>query len=113
MSCPNSVCPNSPCPAAYGYCAAGESSGTVVPMTGDDKTVLYDSHDYDEVPMDESRSPPPPPPIPMSPSGRPGTTPTLQERPLPPINSPTLPSDGMYSEVRVQQSHFGHRNHTP
>lgn len=86
--------------------APGEKSGTVVPVTGDDKTVLYDSHDYDEVPMDESRSPPLPVPHPLSPmsplgAAKPRTTPTLQERPLPPINpDPALPDNGMYSEVR-------------
>ena len=67
-------------------------------MTSEDKTVLYDPHDYDEVPMDEARSPAPLPPSPSAfsaPAG-PGklptpTTPTL--RPLPPD------PDAAYSQV--------------
>ena len=74
---------------------SGEKSGTVVPMTSEDK-VIFDPHDYDEVPMDESRSPPPLPPAGLGKPPTPTTpTPTFHERPLPP--DPT-PQDG-YTQV--------------
>ena len=45
------------------YFHVGEKSGTVVPSTSDDtrKTALYDPHDYDEVPIDETATMPRPP----------------------------------------------------
>lgn len=75
----------------------GEKSGTVVPTSGEDKSALYDPHDYDEVPMDEARPPlPPPPPISPTHAIKTVPSPTRRERPLPP-NPPI--SDGMYSQV--------------
>ena len=59
--------------------APGQTSGTVVPSTSDDKTAVYDPHDYDEVPIDEAKSPTSPPALkpeimaklPMPPGDRP------------------------------------------
>lgn len=44
-------------------CPSGQTSGTVVPSTSDDKTAVFDPHDYDEVPIDETKSPTSPPAV--------------------------------------------------
>ena len=86
---------------------SGERSGTVVPMTSEDQSMLYDPHDYDEVPMDENKSPPPPSP-PAVVKKLMSRVPGPPTRPLPEIKSeralpetkhkPSL-SDRMYTEV--------------
>ena len=91
------------------YCVLlGEVSGKVVPMSSEDKSVLYDPHDYDEVPMDESRSPVPPtspsvPPtsLPHDETSRPKAPLPFHDRPLPPVTPDTAPPPdlGTYAQV--------------
>ena len=87
----------------------GEVSGKVVPMSSEDKSILYDPHDYDEVPMDESRSPVPPasppnvPPtsLPHDKTSREKAPLPFPDRPLPPVtpDTATPPDLGTYSQA--------------
>ena len=76
----------------------GETSGTVVPSTSDDKTAVYDPHDYDEVPLDEgatlSRSP-----LGVTLSAPPAVVESAVPGPAPADPIPEIEDDGVYSVV--------------
>lgn len=74
----------------------------MVPSTSDDKTAVYDPHDYDEVPLDEgatiSRSP-----LGATLSAPPAMVESAVPGPAPADPIPEIEDDGVYSVVSPRE----------